>query len=515
MYIVTSEEMRELDRHAIESLGIPSIALMENAGRAVAEEVVAFSKRAPVPDAGKPWLILVGKGNNGGDGMVCARHMQEFGMKAELLFASDPGHLTGDAALQYEAICNMGFVQTVYSPGNVQWHRYAGIVDALLGTGTKGAPRAPYAELIREANDSGLPIVAADIPSGLDADTGRIYDPCIRATITVALAFAKCGLRQYPGAEWAGQVITRKIGIPEYLAAQAGVQTFEANRRMFAERLGLTVPPVRPADSHKGTFGHVLVAAGCLQYSGAGVLATSAALRSGAGLVSWALPERLRDAMIGRVPEAMLLAVRDDGRGDWSVAAPHELLKLAEGKDSLVIGPGMGRFPGDSAWLGEIWSHAMCPLVLDADALNMLAEAGGPDALGPRSGRAPAVLTPHPGEMARLAGMTVREVQQDRIGLARRYATRHDVVLVLKGAGTVTATPDGSVYVNTSGNPGMATGGAGDVLAGIIAGLLAQGLAPGPAAALGVYLHGHAGDRAAAGRMAPNSIIAGDLVQNL
>lgn len=515
MYIVTSDEMRRLDRYAIESLDIPSLALMENAGRAVAEEVVQYMKIAPCRGSGKPWLILVGKGNNGGDGMVCARHLQEFGVEATLLFASDPGQLTGDAAVQYASICKMGFVHEVYSPGQVSWDRYGGIVDALLGTGALGAPRSPYAALIREANDSGLPIVATDIPSGLDADTGQTHDPCIQATITVALAYTKCGLLQYPGAELAGRVVTRKIGIPERLAAQLDLNTFEGNERLFTERFGLTLPPIRKADAHKGTFGHVLVAAGTRQFSGAGLLTAKAALRSGAGLVSWALPERLHDAMLGHLPEAMLLAVSDDGRGDWSATSPHEVLQLAEGKDALAIGPGMSRFAGDGNWLRQIWSDAACPIVVDADALNMLAEAGGPGGTWPRRIHSPAILTPHPGEMARLTGLSIREAQQDRIGLARRYAVQHGVVLVLKGARTVTATPDGTTIVNTTGHPGMATGGSGDVLSGIIAGLLAQGHSPGLAAALGVYTHGKAGDHAAANRAAPHSLIAGDIVQSL
>lgn len=554
MHIVTSEEMRKLDRYAIETLGIPAVVLMENAGRAVAEEAAKLArerrngvgvrggsdgggvrKGSPVgvggsggfdgwlggdsdsgDNRGKPWLILVGKGNNGGDGIVCARHLRELGLEAELLYAVDSGTLTGEAALQHGIATRMGFSPSVYKPGSVPWERYAGIVDALLGTGTKGAPREPYASLIREANACGLPIVAADLPSGLDADTGEAYEPCIRADVTVALAYLKRGLTQYPGAEFAGQVIARAIGIPEPLAEQLGVRTYWADERLFAQRFGLRLPIDRRADTHKGTYGHVLVAAGTRQYSGAGLLAAKAALRAGAGLVSWALPEWLLAPMIGRVPEAMLLPVRDQGRGDWAETSPRDVLQLAEGKGALAVGPGMGRFPGDAAWLREIWSGASDrPIVLDADALNMIADADG-GGLGSWPRRAaPAILTPHPGEMARLAGLPAREVQRDRIGLARRFAMQHGVTLVLKGARTVTATPEGDAFVNASGNPGMATGGAGDVLAGIIAGLLAQGCEAGLAAALGVYLHGAAGDRAAAGRASPGSLIAGDIIEAL
>lgn len=514
MYIVMSEEMRKLDQYAIETLGIPAIVLMENAGRAVAEEVAELANKRQIGGSSKPWLILVGKGNNGGDGIVCARHLQELGIEAELLYAVDPGTLKGEAALQQSIAARMGFPSSVYTPGNVPWARYAGIVDALLGTGTTGAPREPYAAMIREANASGLPIVALDLPSGLNADTGEAYDPCIRADLTVALAFLKRGLTQYPGADIAGRTVTRAIGIPERMAGPFGVQTYWADERLFTQRFGLTLPPARGADTHKGTYGHVLIAAGTRQYSGAGLLAARAALRAGAGLVSWALPEWLLAPMIGRAPEAMLVGVSDGGRGDWAATSPRDVLQLADGKDALAVGPGMGRFAGDAAWLREIWSGAADrPIVVDADALNMIADSGGLGSWPKRA--APAILTPHPGEMARLAGLTPREVQRDRIGLARQYAIQHGVTLVLKGARTVTATADGDAFVNASGNPGMATGGAGDVLAGLIAGLLAQGFEAGLAAALGAYLHGAAGDRAAAGRSAPGSLVAGDMIEAL
>lgn len=513
MHIVTAHEMRLLDQYTIEKIGIPALVLMENASRAVAEEIAALAHAGGTVGAGKPWLMLVGKGNNGGDGIAAARHLRELGVEAELLYAMEPQQLTQDAAIQRDIAANLGIPASVYAPGNVQWDRYAGIADALLGTGTAGAPREPYASLIREANGSGLPTVAIDIPSGLNADTGEVHDPCIRADVTVALAFLKRGLTQYPGAERAGRVAVKPIGIPEGLAERHGIRTYWADEALFQRRFGVKLPTARQADAHKGTYGHALIAAGTLPYSGAGLLAARAALRAGAGLVSWALPERLLAPMIGRAPEAMLHGVPDDGRGDWAAVPAGEVLRLAAGKSALAIGPGMGRFAGDGAWLRAIWSGAACPLVVDADALNMIADAGDFGAWPKRTH--PAILTPHPGEMARLAGLAASEVQRDRIGLARRYAAQHGVTLVLKGARTVTATPEGDVFVNTSGNPGMATGGAGDALAGVIAGLLAQGCAAGLAAALGVYLHGLAGDRAAASRPSPGSLIAGDIIDCL
>jgi len=418
MFILSAEEMRKLDQYTIETIGISAAVLMENAGRGVAEEVrklmlklTGFEKegsRSVSKKSNKPWLILVGKGNNGADGLVAARHLRELGMDVELLFAVDPEAMSGDAALQRDIVQKLDFTTSVSTSDRVSWHQYGGIVDALLGTGTNGAPREPYSSLIREANESGLPIVSIDIPSGLNADTGEVGDPCIRAKVTVALAYLKIGLTQYPGVSYAGEVVVRSIGIPERLAHEQQVRAYWADQRMFQQRYGLELPLEREANTHKGTYGHVVVVAGSRKYSGAGLLTTTAALRAGAGLVTWALPDRLLDAVIGRVPEVMLAGVSDNGMGDWSETSPDEVLELAEGKDALAIGPGMARFAGDDAWLRELWAGADCPIVLDADALNMIADAGG---LGswPRREH-PAILTPHPGEMARLIGRSVRDV---------------------------------------------------------------------------------------------------------
>ncbi|MGG3456361.1 NAD(P)H-hydrate dehydratase [Paenibacillus rhizolycopersici] len=546
MKLVTSEQMRAIDHHAIVQIGIPPVALMENAGRAIAEEVLAFCRlrregRLPERPAetirerhagvsgGEPvseeektaehWLILVGKGNNGGDGLVCARHLADAGVQVSLLYAEEPERLGGEAGLQHNIAAALGLPGEAYTPGAVAAARsrgVTGIVDALLGTGAKGAPRGAYASLIREANESRLPIVAADIPSGLDADTGAVHDPFIQARITVCLAFLKAGLTQYPGAKAAGDVIVRYIGIPRALppdfAAEAGVLLTEEALR---GELGVDPGRRREADGHKGTYGHVLLAAGSLTMSGAGLLAAKAALRAGSGLVTWALPEALLPHVLGAVPELMLApAGGAPEAGAWNAAAAPELLRLLAARDVLAVGPGLGRFPGEDGFLRAVWEGAPRPLVVDADALNILAAANGLAAWQRRE--ASTILTPHPGEMARLAGLSTAEVQRDRIGLARRFALQHGVTLVLKGARTVVAAPDGRVFVNVTGHPGMATGGSGDVLTGLIAGLLAQGLNAVQAAAFGVYLHGLAGERAAAARTGnPASLLAGDIIEAL
>lgn len=340
-----------------------------------------------------------------------------------------------------------------------------------------------------------------------------MHDPCIRARKTVSLAFMKAGLTQYPGAEAAGEVAVRYIGIPAALPPHvpgAGQLLTEAS---LHSELGVEPDRSRRADGHKGTYGHVLLAAGSLPMSGAALLSAKAALRAGCGLATWALPAALLPHAAGAVPELMTAPVPDDGNGAWCEAAAAEVLRLMQARDVLAVGPGLGRFPGEAGFLRALWEGIPRPLVVDADALNILAAAGGLAAWQRRD--AATVLTPHPGEMARLAGLSTAEVQRDRLGLAGRFAEQHGVTLVLKGARTVIADPGGRVYVNTTGHPGMATGGSGDVLTGIIASLLAQGLSGIQAAALGVYLHGLAGERAAMARWSSGSLLAGDIIEAL
>lgn len=582
MYVVTSEQMRALDNYTIRRIGIPAIALMENAGKAIAEEVlklclerhgasqlpstavartsvsdqaclpegercdrptslsgysaasegpstgnervIEMSRPSPVIDgdarlpsalaAQEHWLILVGKGNNGGDGVVAARHLRDAGISVTLLYAAEPSALAGEAAVQRDAAAALGIPALVHGRAAVDYGAYTGIVDALLGTGATGAPRGAYAALIQAANDSGLPIVSADIPSGLDADTGARHEPCISAAVTVCLAFLKRGLVQYPGAGAAGRVVVRSIGIPVSLCREQGVSTHLLTPHVLRTELGADVSRRRAPDGHKGTYGHVLTVGGSRTMSGAGLLASRAALRAGCGLVTWALPASLVLPLTGAAPEVMLApATEEESGGYWNEASAEQVLALAKSRDVLAVGPGLGRFEGDARWLRRLWEEWEGPLVVDADALNMLSAAGDFGAWKPRA--AATVLTPHPGEMSRLLGIPTAELQRDRIGAAAGFATGHGVTLVLKGAHTVVASPDGQTYINTTGTSGMATGGTGDVLTGIIAGLLAQGHAGPSAAALGVWLHGRAGERAARHRGHPASVIAGDVIEAL
>jgi ADP-dependent NAD(P)H-hydrate dehydratase / NAD(P)H-hydrate epimerase len=568
MYIVTAQQMRDLDNYTIEELGIPSLSLMEVAGKAIAEVVLSYGgKRQDVADTpegpalthrssiqnderasleyDQHWLVLVGKGNNGGDGLVAARYLHNLGIQVTLLYAMPPEQCSGDAAVQRDAAKRSGIEYAVWdaewdcsaasrkdelsgpSSGDIatslsqtarsvseRWKSYTGIIDALLGTGSKGEPREPYGAMIRSANASGKPIIAADIPSGLNADTGEIAESCIQASRTVCLGFLKQGLTQYPGAGAAGDVMIRCIGIPRLAAQRAGVSSYLITDTVLKKELRIDITRARAVDGHKGTYGHVMIVGGSLNMSGAGLMASRSALRIGSGLVTWLLPEQLMKHMVGHVPELMMAPVSQEASGQWTAATTDAILEQTAKADVVAIGPGLGRFQQDGEWLRTLWERLDQPLVIDADGLNILAEADGLASWPKRS--AATVLTPHPGEMARLAGVSTKEVQRDRLGLARRFATEHGVILVRKGARTVIAAPDGTVLVNTTGHPGMGTGGSGDVLTGVIAGLLAQGLNGLQAAAFGAHLHGHAGEMAALARSGhPASLLAGDIIEHL
>ncbi|WP_172256461.1 NAD(P)H-hydrate dehydratase [Saccharibacillus deserti] len=552
MLIVTSQQMQQIDRYTIDELGISPLALIESAGRAVAEEVlelcrerrgVSGSGRLPEASAGtrpdgaskrgvtsdspvyedgliapfdgaeqEHWLILTGKGNNGSDGLAAARYLQDAGVNVSILCAESEERFSEQADSQYRAARRSGI--PVLEVGTVpDFGRFTGLVDALLGVGASGEPREPYAALIRAANDSGLPIVAADVPSGLNADTGQIAKSVIRAARTVCIAFLKAGLVQYPGAGAAGEVRVRAVGIPRLAAGRIAERpnTHLITERSLRDTLKIDVSRRRAEDSHKGTYGHVLVVGGSRLMSGAGFMASRAALRIGSGLVTWALPQALLPDIVGHVPELMV-AEASEGDG-WQRSSAAAILKLASKMDVLAVGPGLGRFDGDIEWLRELWTGSDVPLVLDADGLNILADAGEDVKRWGR--RENVVLTPHPGEMGRLLGVPTAELQQDRLGAARTYAADYGVTLVLKGARTVVASPDGAVFVNTTGHPGMSAGGTGDVLTGAISGLIAQGLTLLQAAAFGVYLHGRAGERAAELREHPASLLAGDVIEAL
>lgn len=493
--LVDAEGMRRRDRHTIETLGVPAALLMESAGRAVAGEALVLG----AGDRGA--LVVCGSGNNGGDGLVAARQLHVLGVRVRVALVGDAEDLRGDARanLVRARAAGVGFASadTAPAPGEV-------IVDAIFGTGlareVTGAAAQAIARIRAARAREGCPVLAVDLPSGLSADSGQVLGACVEADTTVTLGLPKLGLALEPGRSLAGRIRVARIGIADE-APGAGVAALLWTRAGAAARL-----PARPPAGHKGTFGHVLVVAGSEGKTGAAALAAHGAGRAGAGLVTIACPASLNDILEAKCTEAMTVPVAETpGRG-LGRGAEKALLELAAGRDVVALGPGIGADPETAALVRALVPVLPRPLVLDADGLNAI--AADPALLKRRE--APTIVTPHPGEAARLLGMEARAVNTDRVGAARAVSERTGAVVVLKGAATITAAPDGRVIVNPTGGPNLGTGGTGDVLTGVVAGLLAQGLAPLEAAALGAYLHGFAADRLAE-RLGPAGALAEDV----
>jgi NAD(P)H-hydrate epimerase len=487
MKLATAAEMAAVDRSAAAEFGVPVTELMENAGRRSA----AAARMLLGPAPGRRIAIFCGCGNNGGDGLVAARVLLEGGAIPRVVLVGRPGDLRADARRAFEGARAAG-VEITACPDLPALEAAAAsergadlVIDAILGTGFVPPARELAAAAIRAVNSLGAPVLAVDIPSGLSADHGRVTGDAVRAAATVTFGFPKPGLVLHPGAQHVGRLWLADIGFPEGTAAHVAG---DLNLSTAADMAPHLAP--RDPESHKGSFGHVVLVAGSRGLAGAAALAARGALRAGAGLVTAALPDAIAPPFLPGLPEAMLLPYPD---------ATPEAAALIGGRLSrsgaLAVGPGLSRSGASLSLVRELCALAGPPLVLDADALHALAGAG-PPAISWR--RLPAVLTPHPGELASLVGSSVAAIQADRVAAARDCAARFNAVVVLKGARTVVAPPDGPAWVNPTGNPGLAAGGMGDVLTGVIAAHLARGMAPLVAALLGVYLHGLAGDLAAA-----------------
>jgi len=499
--VFTAAEMRELDEHAISRLGIPGADLMENAGRGAA--ILIAGHLGPL--RGKPVVIVCGKGNNGGDGLVVARHLRTRGARASVWLLGRKGEVKGDAG---QALRRWrGRVEEVVDESGLarlrrEMARAALVVDGLLGTGLSGPARGLVAATIEAMNQAERPVVALDLPSGLDADRGEVIGPAIRADITATFAGYKRALLLHPAAGLAGRVSVIPIGIPQ-AELERGVDTFllEAGdvRRHF---------PARVATSHKGSYGHLLVIGGSLGKTGAAALAGRAALRSGAGLVTIATPSSQQPIVAALGMEPMTEALPETAAATLALEAGERIHELASRTDAVALGPGISLDPETQELVRALVVELPRPMVLDADALSAL--AGHLDLL--RRAPAPRLLTPHPGEMGRMLGTSVAEVQRDRLGTVRSFCREHQACLVLKGAGSVIGDPDGRLFINPTGNPGMATGGAGDVLTGMAGAFLARGLSPLDALQAATFVHGLAGDLACAERGA-EGLIAGDILE--
>jgi NAD(P)H-hydrate epimerase len=505
--VLTAEQMRRVDARAVTELGIPGTTLMENAGRGAADALLAALPERGLRARGLRVAIVCGRGGNGGDGFVVARRLKRAGARPDVWLAADPHDVRGDAAVKLTEMRRAGIgARVIDDPAKVAaaLRRADVVVDALLGTGARGAPTAPMAALIEAINASGRPVVALDIPSGLPADGGGAEGPVVRAWLTSTFAAAKLGLVMGIGPDVSGRVGVVPIGVPETEIAR-DVQTFRLEAQDVAPLF-----PRRPREVHKGTYGHLLVLAGSVGKTGAAALCGRAALRSGVGLVTVGTAVSAQPTVAALSLETMTEPLPETAAHSLAMKARDAIVALAEPRDAIAIGPGLGLDDETRALVRILVSTLPRPMVVDADALTALA-----DHLSVlRSAHGPRVLTPHPGEMARLLGGTVGDVQRDRVGVARAFATTHGVHLVLKGAHTLIAAPDGRVLINPTGNAGMASGGTGDVLTGIVGALLARGIDAARAAPAAVYLHGLAGD-VAAERVGEEALIAGDLVDAL
>ncbi|MCH7735902.1 MAG: NAD(P)H-hydrate dehydratase [Chloroflexi bacterium] len=512
MKIVTTAQMRAIEQ-ASEKDGVSTDVLMENAGLAVAQ-----AARDLAGAAGVRVMVLVGPGNNGADGLVAARHLRRWG--AEVVCFVVGGRPDPDPKMALALEYGVRVID-VTSPSGLEHllSRSALVIDAVLGTGRARPLEGPVKQtmqcLARARSASSPPkLLALDLPTGLNADTGEVDPLGVPCDVTFALGYPKVGLLNFPGTEHAGELRVLDIGVPPGLKEETDIQLELLERRWVAEHL-----PKRPLDSHKGTFGHVLVVAGSRNYVGAAYLVSQASVRAGAGLTTLATPESVYPIAATKSTEPIHLPLLDDGEGRVAAEAAQRLHEEPRRYTNMVVGCGMGLSEGtvkfvEDLLFNDVDSRASdlsgLPALIDADGLNNLARIED----WPERRRGPMTLTPHPGEMATLTGLSAAEIQADRVAVAREYAARWNVTLVLKGANTVIGQPNGMVGVASFANPGMATGGTGDVLSGIIGGLMAQGLPPAVAASCGVYVHGEAG-RGIVSRLGNTGIAASDLLPEI
>jgi NAD(P)H-hydrate epimerase len=490
MRILNAAQMREADRRTIEEIGISSLVLMENAGR----QVVAAIEAVHSDLVERRVAVLCGRGNNGGDGFVVARTLVQRGVDVSVFLIGRVAEVRGDARTNLEILGRLG-VTVVEVADSQAWELHFSevsdctlIVDAIFGTGLNAPLSGLMETVVADVNGAAIPVVAIDLPSGLSADSHETIGDSIEAGMTVTLAAPKLSLVLPPAEIRAGDIVIADIGIPlEVIESLDGPRVELLTRGAMRE----IVPPRMP-DSHKGDYGRVLVVAGSRGKTGAAHLAAIGALRSGAGLVTVATPGCCQPIVAAMAPEYMTEAI-DEGRDGLDVGAVDRILDLA--RDVIAIGPGLGQAPGTREFVRTLVDRATMPLVIDADGLNAFAD--DPDRLAGREGR-DVIITPHPGEMARLVGMSADEVQASRLEIARNFAVAHRVYVILKGHRTLVATPDAKVFINPTGNAGMASGGTGDVLTGMVAAWLAQLLDAEAACKLAVYLHGMAGDLAEA-----------------
>ena len=507
MKILTAREMKEIDRAAIEEIGIPGTVLMENAGLRV---VRALKGRFSKPED-ETIVIVAGKGNNGGDGFVVARHLFNSGTAPEVLLLATKEEVKGDAAVNLAVVLKLGIPVTEirtsaeWKKARVKVFHATVLVDALFGTGLLKPLDGLFAEAVVDINKSAAFKVAIDIPSGLSSDTFEMIGPCVKADMTVALAAPKIAHIFPPAAECVGELVIAPIGVPPFLLEKP-----ELKLELVEGKTVLPFFKKRQKDTHKGSYGHLLIFAGSLGKTGAAALAGKAALRTGAGLVTVATAEGVLPIVARSMAELMTEPLAETPERTIAKEALPRALGLLNGKSAVLLGPGLSTHPSTAEFVLGLLPKLKVPAVVDADGLNII--AAKPDIL--RRLSALAVLTPHPGEFGRLVGRSAAEVLKHRLELVPEFASKYGVTVVLKGYRTLIAASDGRVFVNPTGNPGMATGGTGDVLGGIIAAQVIQAQDFLGAVLSAVFVHGLAGDIAAE-RMGEKSLIAGDIIRCL
>jgi NAD(P)H-hydrate epimerase len=507
MRVVTAEQMRTIDRKTIEKFGIPGNVLMERAGAAVAARVRELYEK-------RKTIVLAGSGNNGGDGIVAARELYNSGWRVKVLLLTQEDKLSPDCLSQFRITKQMGVPVEFRTEITAEDLHSAVVVDAMLGTGLNKNVEGNMAKAIQFLASLGVPVLSIDVPSGISSDTGQVMGVAVKAECTITFGLPKRGHFLHPGAEYSGRLFVEHIGFPKDL-----LTSNELNVDILEKQQVAALIPLRPADSHKGDYGHVFIIAGSRGKTGAAFMAAKSCMRTGSGLVTLGVPESLMDVFQSRVTEEMTLPLPDRGGGSLSSKAIDPILQfLSEKADILCIGPGIGVSDETEKVIEAVLKSSPTPVVIDADGLNSITNT---DIL--KNVHAPIVLTPHPGEMSRLLSKASKEkdpsslraaIEQDRINTAISFARNMRVCLVLKGVPTIVSEPEGKAFINATGNPGMAKGGSGDVLTGMIASLLGQGLNPFNASILGVYMHGLAGDIAAAEK-GEYSLVASDIIESL
>jgi len=506
MKVVTSQQIREIDRKAIEENNLSGLILMENAGSRIFQ-----SLKNIYPDLRlKKIIIFAGSGNNGGDGFVVARHLYNYGVKVKVFLLAPFNKVIGEAGENLNTINKMGVelieaettkleeIQRTIQNSDL-------IIDAILGTGLQGKVTGLKAKIIDLINIANKEVLAIDVPSGLDTDTGKIEGPCIKATHTITLALPKIGLLIFPGASYAGKVTVEDIGIPSYLLKNNKIKINITTKEIVKSLL-----PFRAAYSHKGSFGKVLILAGSVGMTGAAYLASEAAIRSGAGIVVLGIPRSLNQIMEVKLTEVMTLPLAETEKQSLGEEAEETISKLMKNYSVLGIGPGISRQAETQRLVRKIIEKSNIPLVVDADAIYALSE----DPAILKKTKTPLVITPHPGEIAKLINKDVDYILNNQLDITREIAQKYGIVVVLKGARTIIANKEGETYINVGDNSGMATGGSGDVLTGIICSLIAQSADNFSAAIAGVYIHSLAGNLARDIK-GERGMIAGDILSQV